>query len=431
MRRETKIQVLVVGAGPVGMITALVLARAGIKVRVIDKAAGDTTRSYACILHARTMRVLEALELADEINRLAGSISVVRCFNGATEFADLDLENAGGALTILPQSDLENLLERRLARLGVTVEWAHRLSSATLSDDHMIAVVDELGSSGSGYAVPHFDQVIKRTDEIRAKFIVGADGRDSRVRELLQLKENPAAPIAFYHMYEIQSRGAAPDDVRIIVDSTTTNSYTPLSENRGRWIFQIAPEELPEDAHLKDRGHFRIIDPRAGELGFLQQLIELRAPWFDALVDEVEWHGTISFQPAIVERFGHGRVWLAGDAAHIAGPIGMQSMNLGLCEGVELGHILSGLLSGNASFESLANYDPNFRLEWKRLLNPADLSSKTIGADRNGVIAERLLPCLPATGDDLHRLFAQLGIRYQAASLQNDFTSAEIMAAEV
>lgn len=412
MRRDSETEVLVVGAGPVGMVTALELARAGTKVRIIDKATGDTTRAYACVLHARTMKLLDEFGLGAQIRRTGREIKAIRCFNGPTEVADLNLENSGGAVTILPQSELEQILEGKLAQYGINIDWGHRLSYATLSRGGVIATVDELSSSGSGYAVPHFDQVIKRTNHMTSDFVVGADGRDSHVRELLNVNLRTTAACSFYHMYEIQSRDPLPEELRLILDASTANSFTPLNENRGRWIFEVSPEELPEDAHLKDRGHFRIIDPRSGELEFFKQLIQSRAPWFEAEVEDIEWHSTVSFQPRVADNFGRDGAWLAGDAAHVAGPIGMQSMNVGLCEGGKLGKALAAVLRGRELNGELKMYDEDFRLEWDRLLNWSDLTTK-IGRNGNGLPAHRLLPCLPASAEDLEGLFNQLGVRFR------------------
>ena len=419
MRRDSETEVLVVGAGPVGMITALELAQAGTKVRIIDKATGDTTRAYACVLHARTMKLLGEFGLAEEIEGPGRKIKAIRCFNGPTEVADLDLERSGGVVTILPQNELEQILERKLAEYGINIDWAHRLSCGTLSGNHNVATVDELSSSGSGYAVPHFDQVIKRTHRITADFIVGADGHDSRVRDLLNVNLRPTAARSYYHMYEILSGDRLPDELRLIVDSSTVNSFTPLNEGRGRWIFEVSPEELPEDADMKDRGHFRIIDPRSGDLEFLKQLIESRAPWFDAEINEIEWHTTVSFQPRVAENFGRNGGWLAGDAAHVAVPIGMQSMNVGLCEGARLGQVLAAVLRGHEGRDALNRYDEDFRLEWDRLLNASDLTTET---GRGGLPARRFLPCLPASAEQLEALFDQVGINFRGvrASRRSD-----------
>src|SRR5690348_1923719 len=116
MEREKRTEVLVVGAGPVGMITALTLARGGVHVRIIDQASRTASRTYSCALHPRTVSLLESLGLAEEIVAAGQRVQQVAFYGGKTRQADADLTalQSPSGVVVLSQSALEQLLEERL-----------------------------------------------------------------------------------------------------------------------------------------------------------------------------------------------------------------------------------------------------------------------------------------------------------------------------
>src|ERR1035438_4657893 len=121
--REERTEVLVVGAGPVGLLTAILLAEAGIEVRIIDREERTTSRSYACALHPRTLKLLEGMGLAGPALEAGRRIERFAFYDGATRQAEVKLSQLGGAfpyMVILPQNAFESLLEQRLRKLGVT-----------------------------------------------------------------------------------------------------------------------------------------------------------------------------------------------------------------------------------------------------------------------------------------------------------------------
>jgi 2-polyprenyl-6-methoxyphenol hydroxylase-like FAD-dependent oxidoreductase len=129
----------------------------------------------------------------------------------------------------------------------------------------------------------------------------------------------------------------------------------------------------------------------------LLALLGERAPWFEANVDEINWRILVRFERRLATAFGQHRVWLAGDAAHATGPLGMQSMNIGFREARDLAEIIAKVLHGGASLEALDCYNRERRTEWQHLLGLA-------GGDRRN----RLALCLPASGERLASLVEQL-----------------------
>jgi len=146
----------------------------------------------------------------------------------------------------------------------------------------------------------------------------------------------------------------------------------------------------------------------------MRALIQERAPWFRGSVDEIAWSLAIRFERALAGSFGRGRVWMAGDACHLTGPVGGQSLNIGIREAHDLAGRMTRCLRENASLELLEEYGLERLEEWRRMLGLGWALAGT--PDTDAWIAERaprLLPCLPASGDRLERLAAQLGLTLQ------------------
>src|ERR1039458_7655638 len=186
--REERTEVLVVGAGPVGLLTAILLAEAGIAVRIIDREERTTSRSYACALHPRTLKLLEGMGLAAPVLAAGGRGAELAFFDGATRQAEVKLSQLGGAfpfMAILPQNAFESLLEQRLRKLGVAVNWNHRFADLHNDGEAVVATIEELGATATGYIVPHWESIVKKSFPVRAQFLIGADGYGSLVRQRL------------------------------------------------------------------------------------------------------------------------------------------------------------------------------------------------------------------------------------------------------
>ena len=173
----TGTDVLVVGAGPTGLMAGLVLTRRGVPVVVVDQKAGPTRESRALAVQARTMEIYDQLGLADEVLTGAypalrmqigtdpplGGVSIARLQQGETRFPGIQ---------IFEQSANEQLLSRSLAAAGTEVLWRHRL----------IDLVDDTGQT-EGQVVALLDGPAGLV-RVRARWCMGADGARSAVRRL-------------------------------------------------------------------------------------------------------------------------------------------------------------------------------------------------------------------------------------------------------
>ncbi len=415
--RKGQTEILVVGAGPVGLWTALLLAEAGLDVTIIDREQRTTARTYACALHPRTLILLQRLGLDGPALESGRRIQTVAFYDGRTRQAELDLAKAGGPfpfLLILPQHALEGLLEQRLAQAGVRVDWNHRFDALKEEADGVVATLEELAGTSTGYIVPHWETIVKDRFALHARFIIGADGHSSLVRQRAGLEyERVADPLSFA-AYEFESASPGDPEIRVVLDDTTTNVLWPLLDNKFRWTFQIVRSAMPAAFPEKERHAVRQeqahVDERIRQ--YVEQVSHQRAPWFSASVSRITWCSEVGFEHRLARPFGRNHCWLAGDAAHQTGPVGVQSMNRGFAEGAALANAIRKILREAAPLNTLEAYNLDQQAEWQRLLGLT--GGLQAGSDTPAWVRDRrarILGCLPASGEEMSVLAGQLGLR--------------------
>jgi 2-polyprenyl-6-methoxyphenol hydroxylase-like FAD-dependent oxidoreductase len=385
-------------------------------VRIIDREERTTSRSYACALHPRTLKLLEGMGLAAPVLEAGRRVEKIAFYDGAARQAEVKLSQLGGAfpfMVILPQNAFEGLLEQRLRKLGVAVNWNHRFADLHTDADMVVATIEELGGTATGYIVPHWETVVKRSFPVRAQFLVGADGHGSLVRQRLGIEHTRVAGPEFFAAYEFEPEEKVEDEVRVVLDQATTNVLWPLPGNKYRWTFQMVKSEMAGEFPEKERRGVRLaqgsVDERIRQ--YVQKVAKLRAPWFSSGVKAITWCTEVVFEHRVAQQFGREHCWLAGDAAHQTGPVGVQSMNVGMAEAATLAGALRKILRDKASLNLLETCNREWQDEWRRLLGlTGGLKPRTETSpwvrERRG----RILSCLPATHDDLPRLAGQMGL---------------------
>ena len=372
--------------------------------------------SYACGLHPHSLELLDKLGLLQEVQQQARRINKIAFYSGKGREAEVDLSTLPVKfpyILVLPQNALESLLATRLSKAHTEVLWHHRLSDLRHEGNEVVAEVDQLAGTGTGYIVPRWELVVRRTVQMNAAYVIGADGSRSAVRNLIGIEREQVAEPEYYVVYEIETNAALADELSVIVDKGAKSVLWPLPDGRCRWSFQLADVDEITEFSEKDRdsvwGEPATIAQRT--LDRLKQRLAERAPWFDSNIQKVDWAVDIQFPRQLARQFGRERCWLAGDAAHQTSPAGIQSMNIGLLEGADLAGILPRILRGKASADLLDNYERTHREEWQRLLGMK--GAPKAGAAANGWVKEhccQILSCLPASGNDLTQLLSQLGL---------------------
>jgi 2-polyprenyl-6-methoxyphenol hydroxylase-like FAD-dependent oxidoreductase len=401
MFRHPDPEVLVVGAGPVGLVATLFLQQQGVRVEVVDMHQRTTQHSYALAIHPRTLRILDEAGVADPLIGAGRRLTKVAYYEGPERRAEIDysaLTSAHSYLLVVRQSLLERAAEERLRRQNVKVLWGHRLQSLDGIEATPRAEVARLEPVATGYPVARTEWVVASSQTIRPAFVIGADGHDSAVRRMAGIEMETHGTGQIFSVYEIEAAGELPAEVRVVLDPDLTSVYWPLEEGRCRWGFQI-PDASGHDTSMER----------------LQQLIAARAPWYTARPTQIYWSTLGLFESRVTRSFGKGGVWLAGDAAHQAAPVGVQSMNSGLVEARELAARMAQILRGGGNAAPLEEFAATMRAAWNRLLSPATSAGPQVralpGADpwvqRTGA---RILACVPASGDDLEPLLKQIGL---------------------
>jgi 2-polyprenyl-6-methoxyphenol hydroxylase-like FAD-dependent oxidoreductase len=362
-----------------------------------------TQHSYALAIHPRTLRILELEDVGLSQGLIAAGrqVTKVAYYEGRERRAEIDysaLPHRYPYLLVIRQSQLERAVEDALREEKVKVLWQHRLQALRVEGPNIQADVAQLDQVATGYPVARSESVVVRSETIRPAYVIGADGYDSAVRRMagIGIEEHGANQI--FSVYEIEATGELPDEVRVILDPDLTSVYWPLEEGRCRWGFQI--RDASEHSASMER---------------LGQLIVARAPWCSARPTQIYWSTLGLFEQRLARSFGSGGVWLAGDAAHQAAPVGVHSMNSGMIEAREIASRIARIQRAGEAPSLLDEFATGTHEAWQWLL--AGRAARALpGADpwvrQNSA---RIVACIPASGADLEPLLEQIGLAVSRA----------------
>jgi len=428
---ELKPEVLVVGAGPVGLFTALSLARRNVGVRIIDTGVWACTHSYALALHPQALQLFAELGLRERVLAEAYPVRRLAFYDGAERCAALDVGSADEPLAVVRQDQLEHLLEEELAKAGVRVGWRHEAVGIRQTADEATVTVQKYVKESRGYVVAHTEWVVAKTFELTPAFVIGADGYNSRVRLALDHEFPSIGPARYFAVFEFQSGFNPEGEVRIALGNGTTDVLWPLVGGGLRWSFELPnfadPEIERRGENLRaagfgdfpsERDKDRVpLAPGDGapvlDEHNLLALLDQRAPWFTGTINRLAWRTVVRFERRLAKRFGDGRLWLAGDAAHLTGPAGIHSMNAGLNEGRELAAAIASILRGGAPLSALDSCNERPLAVWRQLhaMDNSAFSAAPGASAWVGAHAAQIAECLPATGPSLTAMAASLGLR--------------------
>ena len=374
--------VLICGAGPTGLVTALVLTANGVPCRVIEKHTGPRASSRALGLQARSMEILSGLGVADEIARVSYRLTGAAIMRGTKKLTQMDWIPPSSPYPhtyVLPQSGLERILRTHVSQQGVEVEWDTELVEA------------EHGGSG-------VNAHLADGSTVTTQWLIGADGARSRVRDSIGIPFHQDSTGETYYLAD-----AALDLPVDIGDSAM-------------WLGPQGPlmlMRMPGDSRtwrvfidVSDRSETDL-PPMTQEM--LARLLTERGPQGTEVVS-MDWTSIFRTRIGLAARYRDGNVFIAGDAAHIFPPFGGQGMNLGIQDAMNLGWRLSSVVARGSDARLLAAYEKERRVV-------AEATIRDVNARRK-VFALRN-PLARAARDALLRIGGRSERARRRASLQN------------
>ncbi len=414
MFSSSKPEVLIVGAGPVGLLTALCLTRRGINVRIIDKDSGTAAHSYGLALHSRAMQVLQRLNLLEPVLAASTPIDLLSIYDTRTRRLELGLPPTGAPfVTVVRQDTLESVLMHELQQSGVKVQWMTRLAELEPDGGAVQVTLDHLEKMSVGYPFAATELLTRKRERLDVPLLVGADGSASNVRQAQEIAFMKVGPELEFAVFQFKSNVDMERRLRLMFSDGLMSVAWPLPDGYSRWSFQLptsghSAHERRKSRQPVERG--ALDDPELSDDALLAFLRD-RAEWFNGEVHEINWRAVVPFQPGVAESFGGGRVWLVGDAGHMTSPAGIQSMNVGLREAEDLAIAIEAVLRDGQPLARLERYGAERRQEWRDLLGLDGAATPEPGCDP--WIAERasqLIPSVPASGDDLRVLAHRMGL---------------------
>ena len=394
--------VLIIGAGPTGLVLALWLTKLGVNVRVLDKTAEPGTTSRALAVQARTLELYRQLNLADAVVERGHKVPAVNLWVKGEPAARLPFERIGSDLTaypflhIFPQDQHERLLIERLEALGVSVERRTELVSFTDGGERVIARLR--GPEG-------------QEETCEASYIAGCDGARSIVRETIGTGFRGGTYRQLFYVADVEAAGPALDgELHVDLDEADFLAVFPLAgKGRARLIGTVRDERADHADTLK----FEDVSDRA--------ITNLKVN-----VQKVNWFSTYHVHHRVTEHFRKGRAFLLGDAAHIHSPAGGQGMNTGIGDAINLAWKLATVLAGHAPDKLLDSYEAERIGFARRLVATTDrVFSFATGEGRIAdILRTRVAPVLfpkviafEAVREYIFRTVSQITLNYRGCPL--------------
>lgn len=376
MPNSSQTQVLIAGAGPVGLTAAIELRRRGVDCRIVDPLLEPAQYAKAVGVQPRTLEVFESMGLLgrvlDAAIEMHGQIVYVNGEKvGQVEFA-IPSDVPFGFIAI-PQYATERILREELALRGVEVERGVRLSGFERDGDGVRVTL--AGDGG--------DQTVQ------AGFLIGADGAHSVVRKTLGLTFEGAAFEEQYMLGDVEVDWSVPRGYAIRAMHQTDGATDDLLvciplPGRGRYrMSMLVPPELSAATSQGIAHGFE--GERKPELSHVQAVLDRLSPE-PTTARNMRWSSVFRISHRIVDAYGRGRVFVAGDAAHIHPPTGAQGMNTGIQDAHNLAWKLALAVSGRAAPGLLDSYDAERRPVGEEVVGRTVRSAREgIGADSTDV----------------------------------------------
>jgi 2-polyprenyl-6-methoxyphenol hydroxylase-like FAD-dependent oxidoreductase len=384
--------VLIVGAGPVGLFLANECARRGLRYRIIETRASQSEHSKALAIFPRTLEIFDMAGLASPFLEAANRVTSVAVVSHGRTLAEMRFapqQSPYPFVAMVPQNITERLLVEQLQRTGGAVEYETKFVAGAEQDDHVDVTMDRKG------------EPIK----LRASFVVGCDGAHSAVR----------------HLLDLPFEGAEYDDTFILAD-LETNQTLPSDQ------LQLCPSELgPVAIFPMSATRRRIVasikntEGDAPSLDLVRRILAERAP-SGLEARALHWSSYFRIHHRQVAHLRVGRFFIAGDAAHIHSPFGGQGMNTGLHDVWNLVWKLDLVLRGHGNEQLLESYSAERRPVIKNVIETTHFLTRALGTPSKlaQTLRDAVIPMVSRLAPFQHAFvqrLSELGVHYHGSPI--------------
>jgi 2-polyprenyl-6-methoxyphenol hydroxylase-like FAD-dependent oxidoreductase len=394
--------VLIVGAGPTGLVLALWLVAQGVKVRIIDKSKGAGTASRALAVHARTLELYRQLGIGDAVAAAGYQVTGINMWTAGKRRARIPIKDFGGDITpypfvlVYPQDQHERFLVDRLQERGIHVE---RETELVDFEDHLDGISASLRRPDGS------------AETCTARYIAGCDGARSSLRQFLGAGFEGGTYEQLFYVADVEAGGKPlGDEMHIAFQGPEFVLVIPYGEpGQLRLVGTVREDRIGGSGTLsfEDVGH---------------QAIE----GLDLRVERVNWFSTYHVHHRVTDRFRRGNAFLLGDAAHVHSPAGGQGMNTGIGDAINLAWKLAAVLKGQADDRLLDSYEQERPAFARKLVETTDRVFTLVTAQGNlaEFVRTRIAPLFARfawsfhpTREALFRVVSQTMLNYPESTL--------------
>jgi 2-polyprenyl-6-methoxyphenol hydroxylase-like FAD-dependent oxidoreductase len=388
------IDVLIVGAGPVGLFLANECARRGLRWRIVESNASQSEHSKALAVFPRTLEIFDMAGLVAPFLEKANRVTSVAVMTHGRTLAHMRFtpkESPYQFVAMVPQDVTEKLLVEALRRKGGAVEYQTTFVAAVEQGDHVNVSLERGGE----------------TLKLTASFVVGCDGAHSAVRHLLKLPFEGAEYNDSFILADVETNESLPgNELQLCPSEQGPVAIFPMSATRRRIVAVI------------DRGK---TEGDAPSLSLVQEILAQRAP-SGMEARTLHWSAYFRIHHRQAAKLRVGRMFIAGDAAHIHSPFGGQGMNTGLHDIWNLVWKLDLVLHGHGNEELLESYTAERRPVIKHVIETTDFLTKAMGTPSKlaQILRDTVIPMVSRLAPFQHAFvqrLSELGVAYRGSPI--------------